>query len=77
MNKLKGLNNTSKEYNLYKRLEELIKDTKCGNPDEINHINNYLQNLDNTHWKLLEDVQNKTGKKKRTDLFSRKLYKYY
>lgn len=64
MNNIKGLSKNSNEYKLYKRLEELMKDIKCGNEQEKISFNDYLAQLTKDHWKLLEDIQNKTGKKK-------------
>lgn len=66
-NKLIPLNKEGKDkknFIIYKELEESMKDLKCDNPDEIKHINEYLSNLDKEHWKLLENVQDKTGKEK-------------
>ena len=67
MNKLKklsALNKNSNDYKIYVRLETTMNGLKCGSPNEIEHINNYLSQLNREDWKLLEDVQDQTGKSK-------------
>ena len=67
MNNLKNLsalNKNSNEYGLYDTLKTRMKGIKCGSSTEIEHINNYLAQLNKEHWKLLEDVQDQTGESK-------------
>ena len=72
-NKLIPLNkdyNDKQNFTIYKKLEEYMKGLKCGNSDEIKYMNEYLCSLKNVHWKLLEDVQDKTGKETKPHICS-------
>ena len=64
LNKSSALIKNSNDYKMYEKLEEKMKDLKCGNSDEIEYMNEYLYSLENVHWELLENVQDKTGKSK-------------
>ena len=65
LNKSSALIKNSNDYKMYEKLEEKMKDLKCGNTDEIEeYMNEYLNSLQNDHWELLENVQDKTGKSK-------------
>ena len=63
-NKLNTLSKNNNNYKKYEELEKKMKDLKCGNLEEIGHINNYLAQLNKKHWESLENVQDQTGKSK-------------